>query len=182
MARRVRELTVELAEAKTAMMEASARRVIAVGESTMQKLEETRKSENRLRKEMKEVKMMEEKTTSTMMQMKESAASRKVSSKEMAMNVVGTQNGLVPGIETNDQIQSQSNAVMESKEMKIAVSETHSNVKEEKMAVSELQSSVKEEKRAVSEKQSNVKGEKMALSEMQGAVDSYQRKSRKTMK
>merc|ERR1719334_545818 len=84
--------------------------------------------------------------------MEESATRRGVSS--MAMNVAGTQNGLVPGMETNDKLHSQYNAAMEMKEMKMALSET----------------------------QSSVKGEKKAMSEMQGAVDSYQRKSRKTMK
>merc|ERR1719334_1722603 len=100
--------------------------------------------------------------------MEESATRRGVSS--MAMNVAGTQNGLVPGMETNDKLHSQYNAAMEMKEMKMALSETQSSVKEEKIAVSEIQSSVKEEKMAVSAMQSSVKGEQMAVSAGQSSV------------
>merc|ERR1712228_259756 len=85
MVQRIRELTVELAEAKTTLMEASAKHVIAVGESTMKKLEETRMTENGMRKEMKRMKAMEEKTAMEEMTMEKTTTKAEERKNQIAL-------------------------------------------------------------------------------------------------
>merc|ERR1712228_309145 len=154
MVQRIRELTVELAEAKTTLMEASAKHVIAVGESTMKKLEETRMTENGMGKEMKRMKAMEEKTAmeETTMAMEENTTTRaeerkkrSVMKETKAMEEMTMEKTTTKAEERKNQIALKKTKEMKATEEKTMTKEEKTMTKEEKTMTKEELTMTKEE-------------------------------------
>jgi len=146
MAIRIRELTAELAEAKMNRMEAKALKVVAVGEQTVRKMEETIMTETKIREETKELEKIYREV-----EKKESRAQKRGSSEATAE--MGSD-----GVKT---VEERSAAMLE----KQASTETYVRCSKESLERARSASSSLSSSKAIA--QSESRGQMEAISEME---------------